>query len=119
MGGTVVVPSMEIGSRFDSGPALQQRTAAHFLSFFLLVPLGLGVRWFFLSCTGRERAAAAVKHTAVGGDGERSKRCQWQVQRGERVAAVGRIEERRKPEDFTGYRNRGRGFLRSPSARSK
>ena len=38
--------------------------------------------------------------------GERTERCQWQIKRGERVAAVDKIEEMRKPEDFIGYRNR-------------
>ena len=41
--------------------------------------------------------------------GERSKRCRWQSQRGERVAAVGKIEEKRKPEDFSGNHNRTHG----------
>ena len=36
--------------------------------------------------------------------GERAERCQWQKKRGERVAAVEKIEEKRKPEDFFGYR---------------
>ena len=38
--------------------------------------------------------------------GERAERCQWQEKRGERVAAVEKIEEKRKPEDFFGHRNR-------------
>ena len=38
--------------------------------------------------------------------GERSERCLWQIQRGERVAAVEKIEEKRKPDDFFGHRNR-------------
>ena len=38
--------------------------------------------------------------------GERAERCQWQKKRGERVAAVEKIEEKRKPEDFFGHRNR-------------
>jgi len=38
--------------------------------------------------------------------GERSEHCQWQITRGERVAAVDKIEEMRKPEDFIGHRNR-------------
>ena len=40
-------------------------------------------------------------------DGERAERCRWQIQRGERVAAVDKIEDQRKPEDFIGHRNRG------------
>ena len=39
-------------------------------------------------------------------EGERAERCQWQKKRGERVAAVEKIEEKRKPEDFFGHRNR-------------
>ena len=39
--------------------------------------------------------------------GERTERCQWQIKRGERVAAVDKIEDQRKPEDFIGHRNRG------------
>ena len=38
--------------------------------------------------------------------GERSERCRGQIQRGERVAAVDKIEDQRKPEDFIGHRNR-------------
>ena len=38
--------------------------------------------------------------------GERWERCQWQMKRPERVAAVDKIEGKRKPEDFIGYRNR-------------
>ena len=38
--------------------------------------------------------------------GERSERCLWQNKRGERVAAVDKIEERREPNDFIGLRNR-------------
>ena len=39
-------------------------------------------------------------------DGERGKRRLWWMQRPERVAAVDKIEEKRKPEDFIGHRNR-------------
>ena len=38
--------------------------------------------------------------------GERGERCRWQMKRAERVAAVEKIEEKRKPEDFFGHRNR-------------
>ena len=38
--------------------------------------------------------------------GERCERCRWQMKRAERVAAVEKIEEKRKPEDFFGHRNR-------------
>ena len=40
--------------------------------------------------------------------GERAERCRWQMKRGERVAAVEKIEEKRKPEDFFGHRKRDR-----------
>ena len=39
--------------------------------------------------------------------GERCERCLWQMKRAERVAAVDKIEDQRKPEDFIGHRNRG------------
>ena len=38
--------------------------------------------------------------------GERWERRQWRKKRPERVAAVDKIEEKRKPEDFIGHRNR-------------
>lgn len=38
--------------------------------------------------------------------GERAERRQWRMKRGERVAAVDKIEDKHKPEDFIGYRNR-------------
>ena len=41
--------------------------------------------------------------------GERPDRCRWQRKGGERVAAVDKIEEKRKPEDFIGHRNRRAG----------
>ena len=41
--------------------------------------------------------------------GERPDRCRWQRKGGERVAAVDKIEEKRKPEDFIGHRNRNTG----------
>ncbi len=39
--------------------------------------------------------------------GERREHRRWRIQRPERVAAVDKIEEMRKSEDFIGYRNRG------------
>jgi len=36
--------------------------------------------------------------------GKRADRCRWQGEGGERSAAVEKIEDRRKPEDFFGYR---------------
>ena len=41
-----------------------------------------------------------------GSGGERWEHRQWRKKRPERVAAVEKIEEKRKPEDFFGYRNR-------------
>ena len=38
--------------------------------------------------------------------GERADRRRWREEGGERVAAVEKIEEKRKPEDFFGHRNR-------------
>ena len=38
--------------------------------------------------------------------GERPDRRRWREEGGERVAAVEKIEEKRKPEDFFGHRNR-------------
>ena len=40
--------------------------------------------------------------------GERCERRRGRSKRAERVAAVDKIEEKRKPEDFIGYRNRTR-----------
>ncbi len=37
--------------------------------------------------------------------GERGERCRGQEKRPERVAAVDKIEDKRKPEDFIGHRN--------------
>ena len=53
------------------------------------------------SRTGR-RSAERKKQSG----GERAERCQWQIQRGEGVAAVEKIEVKREPEDFFGNRNR-------------
>ena len=39
-------------------------------------------------------------------EGERCNRRQWRMKGAERVAAVDKIEDQRKPEDFIGYRNR-------------
>ena len=38
-------------------------------------------------------------------EGERWVRRLWRMKRPERVAAVNKIEGKRKPEDFIGYRN--------------
>ncbi len=39
--------------------------------------------------------------------GERADRRLWREKGGERVAAVEKIKEKRKPADFFGHRNRG------------
>jgi len=41
--------------------------------------------------------------------GERGERRRWREERPERVAAVDKIEDQRKPEDFVGHRNRTPG----------
>ena len=51
------------------------------------------------NCTNR-----SCKQAPAGG--ERCERCRRQMKRAERVAAVEKIEGKRKPEDFFGYRNR-------------
>ena len=51
---------------------------------------------------------------AVRRKGERWERCLWQIKRPERVAAVDKIEDKRKPEDFIGHRNRTRLHFHSP-----
>ena len=43
--------------------------------------------------------------------GEQWERCRRQIKRPERVAAVDKIEDQRKPEDFIGHRNRARQVL--------
>ena len=40
--------------------------------------------------------------------GKRGARCRWQMQRPERSAAVDKIEDQRKPDDFTGHRKPAR-----------
>ena len=50
--------------------------------------------------------------------GERGERRLRRDERPERVAAVDKIEEKRKPEDFIGHRNRGAMLARNgPSGR--
>ena len=46
--------------------------------------------------------------------GERRERCQWREERPERVAAVDKIEDKRKPDDFIGNRNRTNPPLETP-----
>ena len=46
--------------------------------------------------------------------GERAERRRWRMQRGERVAAVEKIEDQRKPDGFFGHRKRYAGPFRSP-----
>ena len=43
---------------------------------------------------------------------ERADRCQRQKKGGERVAAVEKIEDQRKPDDFFGHRNIAHQVLR-------
>ena len=43
--------------------------------------------------------------------GKRGERCRRQMQRPERSAAVEKIEEKRKPEDFFGHRKPGTGLI--------
>ena len=47
-------------------------------------------------------------------DGERCDRRRWRMKGAERVAAVDKIEDQRKPEDFIGHRNRKTGGRRDP-----
>ena len=54
----------------------------------------------------RKRPFWAVDWQALPPMGERPDHCRWQRKGGERVAAVDKIEEKRKPEDFVGHRNR-------------
>ena len=39
--------------------------------------------------------------------GQITERCLWQIQRGDLCAAVDKIEDKRKPDDFIGYRKPG------------
>jgi len=50
----------------------------------------------------------AVRNDNVRGalPGERCERRRWRMKEAERVTAVDKIEEKRKPEDFIGHRNR-------------
>jgi len=50
--------------------------------------------------------APSPRRTQGTATGERGERCRWQIKRAKRVAAVDKIEDQRKPEDFIGYRNR-------------
>ncbi len=49
-------------------------------------------------------------------DGERCDRRRWRSKGAERVAAVDKIEDQRKPEDFIGHRNRKTGRCSHPCA---
>ena len=67
----------------------------------------------FFDGTGLERAAPVrtlVQKLRAGEQfltrGERCDRYQWQKKGAERVAAVDKIKDQCKPEDFIGYRNR-------------
>ena len=55
-------------------------------------------------CPRNDRGRKRVRQ--AGCRGERCDRRQWRRKGAERVAAVDKIEDQRKPEDFIGYRNR-------------
>ena len=52
-------------------------------------------------------------------DGERCDRRRWRMKGAERVAAVDKIEDQHKPEDFIGHRNRKTGWRRDPRSRQR
>lgn len=56
-------------------------------------------------CTKQETEPLAHGEEKSLLSGERWERHQWQIQRPERVAAVEKIEDPRKPDDFFGHRN--------------
>jgi len=58
------------------------------------------------------RAATSPKGRGKPCRGERGERRLWREERPERVAAVDKIKEKRKPEDFIGHRNRRTLFVR-------
>ena len=51
--------------------------------------------------------------------GCKPERVRWTMKRGLAGAAVGKIEEKRKPEDFSGHRKRGAKHFKSPLLRQK
>ena len=55
----------------------------------------------------QDSSTATATETVIPTMGERPDRRRWRRKGGERVAAVDKIEEKRKPEDFIGHRNRG------------
>ena len=60
-----------------------------------------------LTDNGNNGMIATRRHGGIGRHkGERWERRLWRDKRPERVAAVDKIEEKRKPEDFIGHRNR-------------
>ena len=55
---------------------------------------------------GRICAAASCEQSKALALGQNALRCQWQIQQSVLCAAVDKIEEKRKPEDFIGHRKR-------------
>ena len=51
--------------------------------------------------------------------GCKPERVRWTMKRGLAGAAVGKIEEKRKPEDFSGHRKRGAKHFKSPLLRQR
>ena len=56
-----------------------------------------------VNCTTRAQVFETDERCSTG---ERAERRRWRIQRGERVAAVAKIKDKRKPADFFGHRNR-------------
>jgi hypothetical protein len=65
-----------------------------------------GCRFSFATETGLAPRGFGLETDERSETGERSERRRWRMQRGERVAAVEKIKEKRKPADFFGHRNR-------------
>ena len=59
----------------------------------------------------KSRISVSPKILTGTATGERADCRRWREEGGERVAAVDKIEDQRKPEDFIGYRNRARQVL--------
>ena len=63
----------------------------------------------FIRTTNKNRPSGLFLFVRIkrrGLKGERWERRRWRMKRPERVAAVDKIEEKRKPEDFIGHRKR-------------
>ena len=63
----------------------------------------------------KDSSTATATLTVIPTMGERSDRRLWRKKGGERVAAVDKIEDKRKPEDFIGHRNRESNALHCDS----